>query len=368
MSRFKQSSGRLGNAPLGNFSVGESDLSSTRRTGEEGGSHRNARQLTATFGEGSSIAAVTTLSVGECSIVTAEGHPTLLPQWELIVTSAEYSCSRTPVPSSSHREKQQAGLMVAPYEVGEPVRSFVRVPTKDRAAKALCWDLSRASSLVAASAPVRQHLLRAQPQPAQLQDSAGSSSKSSKEQLQAQPKPVEPQPQPVKPQALSQPVGPQAQSQPVEPQAQSQPVEPQAQSQPVEPQAQSQPVEPQAQSQPVEPEAQATTPGPLPAASQQQVAVTPSESKRSREEEQEGEESIPQPVLKSARIAGFTDSSSPAQPPQCLDKEVQSLRQQCQLLQQQNNNLQRRLNLFHGLFQDKQRLKSFVRHMDTLVK
>lgn len=231
--------------------------------------------------------------------------------------------------------------MVAPYEVGEPVRSFVRVPTKDQAAKALCWDLSRASTLVAASAPVRQHLLQAQPQSAQLQDSAGSSPKPSEEQLQAQPKPVEPQPQP-------------------------QPVEPQAQAQPVEPQTQSQPVESQAQS--VEPQARASTPAPLPAASQPQVTATPCDSKRPREEEQEGEMNTPEPTLKVARTAGFTVSRNPAQPQQCPDKEVQSLRRQCQLLQQQNNDLQRRLNLFHGLFQDKQRLKNFVRHLDTLVK
>lgn len=222
--------------------------------------------------------------------------------------------------------------MVAPYEVGEPVRSFVRVPTKDQAAKALCWDLSRASPLVAASAPVRQHLLRAQPHLAQLQYSAGSSPKPSEEQLQAQPKPVEPQ----------------AQAQPVEPQTQSQPVESQAQS--------------------VEPQAQASTPDPVPAASQPQVTATPCDPKRRREEEQEGEVSTPEPTLKVARMAGFTVTSSPAQPQQCPDKEVQSLRRQCQLLQQQNNDLQRRLNLFHGLFQDKQRLKNFVRHLDTLVK
>ncbi|XP_045124291.1 probable serine/threonine-protein kinase samkC [Portunus trituberculatus] len=244
--------------------------------------------------------------------------------------------------------------MVAPYEVGEPVRSFVRVPTKDLAAKAVCWDLSRASSLVAASAPVRQLLLRAQPQSAQLQDSAGSSPKPSKEQLQAQPKPVEHQPQP-------QPGDPQAQSQPAKPQAQLQPVEHQTQTQ-------SQPVESQAQSQSVKPQAQAVTPGPTPAAGrQQQLTVTPCEAKRPREEDG-GEVSMPQPVPKVARMAGSTGANSSAQPPQCQDKEVQALRRQCQLLQQQNSNLQRRLNLFHGLFQDKQRLRSFVKHLDTLVK
>lgn len=46
--------------------------------------------------------------------------------------------------------------MVAPYEIGDPVRSFVRVPGSgtDKAAKSLCCDLSRVSS-AAAAVPVR---------------------------------------------------------------------------------------------------------------------------------------------------------------------------------------------------------------------
>lgn len=46
--------------------------------------------------------------------------------------------------------------MVAPYEIGDPVRSFVRVPGSgsDKTAKSLCCDLARVSS-VAATVPVR---------------------------------------------------------------------------------------------------------------------------------------------------------------------------------------------------------------------
>ncbi|XP_047480273.1 uncharacterized protein LOC125032924 [Penaeus chinensis] len=42
--------------------------------------------------------------------------------------------------------------MVAPYEIGDPVRSFVRVPGSgsDKAAKSLCCDLARVSSAAAA--------------------------------------------------------------------------------------------------------------------------------------------------------------------------------------------------------------------------
>lgn len=192
--------------------------------------------------------------------------------------------------------------MVAPYEVGEPVRSLVRVPTKGRAAKALCWDISRSSSVAAAAAPLQQPLLSPHEVP---QDPAGSNSKPRQEQ--------------------------------------------------------------------------ASTPGPPPPASQQlvprpppqqQAAATPCESKRPREEEQEGGEGTPQPVLKVARTAGSTEAAPSSSPErqQGLEGEVQWLRQQCQLLRQQNEDLQRRLGLFHGLFRDKQRLTSFVRHLDTLVK
>lgn len=46
--------------------------------------------------------------------------------------------------------------MVAPYEIGDPVRSFVRVPGSgsDKKAKSLCCDLARVSS-AAAAVPVR---------------------------------------------------------------------------------------------------------------------------------------------------------------------------------------------------------------------
>nr|XP_045601303.1 uncharacterized protein LOC123760007 [Procambarus clarkii]XP_045601304.1 uncharacterized protein LOC123760007 [Procambarus clarkii]XP_045601305.1 uncharacterized protein LOC123760007 [Procambarus clarkii] len=54
--------------------------------------------------------------------------------------------------------------MVAPYEIGDPVRSFVRVPGSgtDKVAKPICWDLSR-SSTVAGAAPVQQTLPSAIP-------------------------------------------------------------------------------------------------------------------------------------------------------------------------------------------------------------
>lgn len=46
--------------------------------------------------------------------------------------------------------------MVAPYEIGDPVRSFVRVPGSgsDKTAKSLCCDLARVSA-AAAAIPVR---------------------------------------------------------------------------------------------------------------------------------------------------------------------------------------------------------------------
>lgn len=49
--------------------------------------------------------------------------------------------------------------MVAPYEIGDPVRSFVRVTGSgtNKDATPVCWDLSR-SSTVAAAEPVQQAL------------------------------------------------------------------------------------------------------------------------------------------------------------------------------------------------------------------
>lgn len=54
--------------------------------------------------------------------------------------------------------------MVAPYEIGDPVRSFVRVPGSgtDKNATPLSWDLSR-SSTVAAAVPVQQTFPSATP-------------------------------------------------------------------------------------------------------------------------------------------------------------------------------------------------------------
>ena len=54
--------------------------------------------------------------------------------------------------------------MVAPYEIGDPVRSFVRVPGSgsDKTAKSKCCDLSRVSS-AAATVPVRPTLPNATP-------------------------------------------------------------------------------------------------------------------------------------------------------------------------------------------------------------
>nr|XP_053653957.1 uncharacterized protein LOC128703358 [Cherax quadricarinatus] len=46
--------------------------------------------------------------------------------------------------------------MVASYEIGDPIRSFVRVPGSgtDKAVKPICWDLAR-SSTVAGAVPVQ---------------------------------------------------------------------------------------------------------------------------------------------------------------------------------------------------------------------
>lgn len=240
--------------------------------------------------------------------------------------------------------------MVAPLSVGEPVRSLVRVPTKSWTTTTLCWDISRSSPVAAAAAPLHQPLQATLVLP---QNPAAQSTKPSPEQA------ANPGTQP-----------------------------------------------------PVSQE-----PLPQPPA-QQQAAPTPCEPKRPREEEEEGAEGTPQPVLKVARTARPPEAapSSPPQPlanstpdpgthspqsQQDLEKEVQRLRQLCQSLQQQNEvlqkcladsaspepqqsrvqylqqachslnqqkeELQRRLDLFHGLFRDKQRLVSFVKHLDTVV-
>ncbi|KAG0715302.1 hypothetical protein GWK47_012271 [Chionoecetes opilio] len=190
--------------------------------------------------------------------------------------------------------------MVAPYEVGEPVRSFVRVPTKGRVARTISWDISRSSYLAAALAPLQDPWL---PRPVAPRDPAGHTS-SPREELAATPGPPPPGSQQPQPQAPP-----------------------------------------------------------------RQAPPSPSEPKRPREEEEEQESTRP-PVLKVARTAGSPGAgpSSPTQPQQGLEEEVHSLRQQCQSLQQQNEDLQRRLGLFHGLFKDKQRLQGFVRHLNTLVK
>lgn len=55
--------------------------------------------------------------------------------------------------------------MVAPHEIGDPVRSYVRIPGSgsDKTAKSLCCDLSRVS-LVAAAAPIPpEHVQEPQP-------------------------------------------------------------------------------------------------------------------------------------------------------------------------------------------------------------
>lgn len=54
--------------------------------------------------------------------------------------------------------------MVAPYEIGDPVRSFVRVTGtgSDKTTEPICWDLSRGST-AAGAAPVSQTLPRATP-------------------------------------------------------------------------------------------------------------------------------------------------------------------------------------------------------------
>ncbi|MPC19455.1 hypothetical protein E2C01_012369 [Portunus trituberculatus] len=78
---------RRGGSQHRNFTNGQTCSVPDRLEKKEGG--------VATFASYSShsasstyLAAVLTLSVGECSLETAEGHPTLRTQWELIVTSA----------------------------------------------------------------------------------------------------------------------------------------------------------------------------------------------------------------------------------------------------------------------------------------
>ena len=245
--------------------------------------------------------------MGECSTVRAEGLPTLSPSLELIVSGAGYSCIRTTLPTPSRPAHQQTSLMVAPFQLGEPLRSFVRIPVKSRVSKAVCWDLSRSSSFVAAAAPIQQSMLQRQPEPVLFRDIGVRSLKPRKERAAI--------------------LGP------------------------------------------VPPPTQHRLPQPPP---QQQTKAMPCESKRSRdeEEEQEGGEGTPQPVLKVAKTARPTEAgpSTNTQSQRSMNQEVKWLRKQCQSLRQQNEDLQRRLSLFHGLFRDKHRLTSFVRHLDTRVK
>ena len=55
--------------------------------------------------------------------------------------------------------------MVAPYELGDPIRSYVRVPGSgtDKAARPLCCDLSRVSLLAAAAPIPPSHVQDTQP-------------------------------------------------------------------------------------------------------------------------------------------------------------------------------------------------------------
>lgn len=218
-------------------------------------------------------------------------------------------------PCPSAPAKQTVGVMVAPRNVEKPVSTLVRVRGDGRAAKALCWDLSRCSSMVAAVAPLQLPPQRLLPPRSKLPPSAGASPVSTAptsagtKQAPAAPSP-------------SLPGGRQQLPRPV------------------------------------------ARPGP---------ADVPSEGKRLLEEEEEGGRQKDGHKPKVARTAADTGvvqqpSSGPALPRPGPEEEVQRLRLQCRRLQQQNDDLQRRLGEVFSLLKDKQRRTRLMSQLDVLVK
>lgn len=206
--------------------------------------------------------------------------------------------------------KKKAGVMVAPRNVDKPVSTLVRVRGDGRAAKALCWDLSRCSSMVAAVAPLQLPPQRPPPPRSKLPPSAGAGLVSTAPTA-AGPK-----------QAPSLPGSRQQLPRPV------------------------------------------ALPGP---------ADVPSEGKRLLEEEEEGgrqKDGHKPKVARTAKDTGMVQqrSSGPAPPQPAPEEEVQRLRLQCRRLQQQNDDLQRRLGEVFSLLKDKQRRTRLMSQLDVLVK
>lgn len=204
--------------------------------------------------------------------------------------------------------------MVAPYEVGDPVRSYVRVPGvgKNQGTKALCWDLSR-SSLLAAAVPVQPSL--------PPQDTPVALLKPEEEPSTQEEAGFSPSPLTVTGQQHS-----------------------------------------------------------IPSDAMESPEAEPAETntrKRCREDQATQSDVRVEPASKVARVADKAEGSSSAQAPSTVvplqpqpdyEVEVKQLKQKCEDLHKENQDLHRRLALFHDLFKNKRRLASFVRHLDTLVK
>lgn len=215
----------------------------------------------------------------------------------------------SPYPSAP--AQQIVGVMVAPRSVEKPVSTLVRVRGDGRAAKALCWDLSRCSPMVAAVAP-----LQLPPPRPILPPSAGAVSVSTAPTA-AGPKQA--------PAALTTLQGSRQQQQLSRPIAQ---------------------------------------PGP---------ADVPSEGKRLLEEEEEGgrhkdghKPKVARTVADTGAVQQPSSGSAPPQP--APEEEVQLLRLQCKRLQQQNNDLRRRLGEVCSVLKDKHRRTRLMAQLDVLVK
>lgn len=199
-----------------------------------------------------------------------------------------------------------AALMVAPWNIGKPVSTLVRVSGKGQATKSLCWDLSRSSSMVAVVAPLQLPQVPPRPQPPpQLPpstvagpDSAGPAASGHK-QAPAAPTPTLRKSKPPQP------------------------------------------------------------------VSQQGAAGIPNEGKRLLEEDEvERQEDGRKPkvaktVVDTKRTQQSLSSPTNSQP--ASEETVQQLQLKCRILQQQNEDLQRRLGQILSMLKDKPKLACLLR-------
>lgn len=196
--------------------------------------------------------------------------------------------------------------MVAPYEVGDPTRLFVRVPGsgRNKEAKSLCCDLSKVSS-AAASVPVWPAATVAAnvstaPRSAQQQRNNGQNITEKEEKVQVK---VEKKEEPVKQE---------------------------------------------------------------PSASPQQ---NDSKSCKRRLTEESDSVNTPKRncVSRDIKIENQTSKSvsSLAKKESSADEKIQNLEKQCKDLKQQNLQLQQRLSLFCKLFKDPKKLQLALKHMQV---